>query len=142
MSIVLTLLSTFPRGWPGVGLLLLRVVVGVATVVHGCRAIGNAMPSLPAVVTAALAIGAGVAIAVGLFTPVAAMALGLGTMGAAFGWVPWNGTAQLEPGVSTIFVTSMCVAIALLGPGALSLDARLGGRREIAIPRTTNDQRR
>jgi hypothetical protein len=34
------------------------------------------------------------------------------------------------------FAVAAAVAIVLTGPGALSLDARLFGRREIVIPRT------
>jgi uncharacterized membrane protein YphA (DoxX/SURF4 family) len=33
-----------------------------------------------------------------------------------------------------ILIALMAVAVALLGPGAFSLDARLFGRREIVIP--------
>ena len=137
-----TLFSTFPRGWPGLGLLLLRVVVGVTVVVHGVRAINRAIPSMAAWGTPALAIGSGIAVTAGCFTSITAVLLIMGTIGVAFGWIPWSATDPLDPGVSTIFVVSMCAAIALLGPGALSVDARLGGRREIVIPRSTNIKRR
>jgi uncharacterized membrane protein YphA (DoxX/SURF4 family) len=35
---------------------------------------------------------------------------------------------------SQILATTIAVSIALLGPGAFSVDARLFGRREIIIP--------
>jgi hypothetical protein len=37
-------------------------------------------------------------------------------------------------GIGSLFRVLVMVAIALLGPGAISLDAALFGRREIAIP--------
>ncbi len=122
-------ISTFPRGWPGLGLLLLRVVVGVTAVMHGW--------TMPEWGTAALAIGAGVAVTVGCFTSVTAGLLGLAAMAGAFGWIPWGHMEPIEPKVSMIFVVSTSVAIALLGPGVFSVDARLRGRREIVIPRDT-----
>jgi uncharacterized membrane protein YphA (DoxX/SURF4 family) len=131
---VRTLFSTFPRGWPGLGLLLLRMVVGATTVAEGARAIGIGNPSIATGGTAALAIGAGLAVTAGFLTPFAAASLGVGTIGVALGWIPWNDPVGIPAHVSTIFVVSMCVAIALLGPGALSVDARRRGRREIVIP--------
>ena len=122
-------ISTFPRRWPGLGLLLLRVVVGATAIVHGWT-----MPSWGA---ATFAIGAGVAVTVGLFTSATAGLMGLATGAIALGWIPWGGTEPLVPVVSAVFVVSMSVAIALLGPGAFSIDARLRGHREIVIPRNT-----
>jgi uncharacterized membrane protein YphA (DoxX/SURF4 family) len=93
------------------------------------------MPSVSAWAAAALAIGAGIAVTIGFCTAVAAVLLSLGTFGAMWKWIPWSGTKPIEPGVSAIFLASICVAIALVGPGAVSVDARLRGRREIVIPR-------
>ena len=130
------LFSTFPRGWPGLGLLLLRAVIGGVVVAHGARAISAGSSSISALLTAALAIGAGGAVAAGFSTALASTLLSLGTIGVAFKWIPGSDRNGITPGVSTIFAVSMCIAIALLGPGALSIDARRRGRREIVIPRS------
>ena len=136
-----TLFSTFPRGWPGLGLLLLRMVVGVTMVMQGSRAISTGNPSLATGGTAALAIGAGVAVTTGFLTPFAAASLGMGTIGVALGWIPWTDRPPLDPGVPMIFVASIGAAIALLGPGALSVDARRRGHREIVISRGVPNKR-
>lgn len=128
------LFSTFPRGLPGIGLLLLRAVVGVTIVVHGCRAIAGGPSSIPAQMIAALSIVAGVAVIIGLATPLAAALIGLGTAGVALGWIPWCTLDPVGGGVSTIFLVSMSAAIVMLGPGTVSIDARRHGRREIVIP--------
>jgi hypothetical protein len=39
-------------------------------------------------------------------------------------------------GLSVLHLLSDCAVLALVGPGAWSLDARLFGRREIVIPRS------
>jgi uncharacterized membrane protein YphA (DoxX/SURF4 family) len=115
------------------GLLLLRVVVGATVVVHGWTAIHDVPPSMSAWAATVVAIGLGVAVTVGFITDVAAVLLSIGTIGVVCGWNPWSGADPAER-ISTVFVVSMCVAVALLGPGALSVDARLRGRREIVIP--------
>jgi len=56
-------------------------------------------------------------------TPVAAVIIGLGALTSAV--VFSNSVA--------VVMTILAVAIALLGPGAFSVDARLFGRREILI---------
>ena len=61
---------------------------------------------------------------VGLMTPVMAtvVTLGAGALAAS---------GRLEPSLELIV---LAVAVALLGPGAFSLDARMFGRREILLP--------
>jgi uncharacterized membrane protein YphA (DoxX/SURF4 family) len=125
--------TNFPRGWPGLGLLLLRLVVGVTVAVQGWRAIESASHSAQTWGTAGLAITLGIAVVAGFLTPAAAALLGIGTIGVAFGRIPWSDMDPLDREMSMIFV-SICAAIGLLGPGALSIDARLRGRREIVIP--------
>jgi hypothetical protein len=47
-------------------------------------------------------------------------------------WMP--GAAVLVDRVAAVILIVDAAALTLLGPGALSLDARLFGRREIIIP--------
>ncbi len=79
-----------------------------------------------------LAFGTGTSFVLGFLTPLAAGASSL--VGAAVWlWHPaWAASFVDMPSLSTIAVT---IAILLLGPGAISFDARLFGRRKIIIPR-------
>jgi uncharacterized membrane protein YphA (DoxX/SURF4 family) len=66
---------------------------------------------------------------VGLLTPYVAPAIAVTTV---LSWRVW----LLEDctGLNAFLMVTACVAIAILGPGARSMDARLFGRREILIP--------
>ena len=64
----------------------------------------------------------------GFVTPVAAVLIGLTSLGFGF-WITPYPFQELE-------VVVLAVVIALLGPGAFSIDARMFGRREILIPVT------
>jgi uncharacterized membrane protein YphA (DoxX/SURF4 family) len=86
---------------------------------------------------------AGVALAVsgtflivGLLTPIAGVIMAL-TILVAGAWPlqPARTNLMGEP-LSILLVAVIAVAVALLGPGAFSLDRRMFGRREIIIPRT------
>lgn len=78
---------------------------------------------------------AGAFLLAGLLTPLAALVVAILTIAV--------GEALLSPPQTNLFnaplpitvVTVVAVAIALLGPGCVSLDCRLFGRREIIIPR-------
>ena len=63
----------------------------------------------------------------GLMTPIVAVAIGLASLSLAFSN---NDVVQ---------VVGLTGAIALLGPGAFSIDARLFGRREVFIPRRATE---
>ncbi|HEY4425074.1 MAG TPA: hypothetical protein VGN10_12745 [Pyrinomonadaceae bacterium] len=64
----------------------------------------------------------------GFFTPVAAVLIGLTSLGLAL-WTTSYPIQELE-------VVVLATVITLLGPGAFSIDARMFGRREILIPVT------
>ena len=64
------LYSTFAGGWPGTGLLLMRLVVGSVLIVRaGLRLWGNS-PLNISVMSAVLLVG-GILLTVGLWTPIA-----------------------------------------------------------------------
>ena len=69
-------------------------------------------------------LGAG-CLLLGFVTPVAAVLVGLVSIAVAF----------------NLDIVVLSTAIALLGPGAYSIDARMFGRREILIPNTTRSQK-
>ena len=119
------LFSTFPEGWPGTGLAFLRVVAAFLAVQHGIA--GLAMAPLPAPLILHLMAAAGATLVlVGLWTPVAGGLMAVAELCLAF-------SAASDPSIH-ILLGASGAALAMLGPGAWSVDARLFGRKRIQIP--------
>jgi uncharacterized membrane protein YphA (DoxX/SURF4 family) len=129
------LYSTFPGGRPGIGLLLLRAAVGIAAVVGGVFYFSGPSSPSPGIWLLGLAlIASGAALAVGCLTPAAALLVGICFLGIALSWLPAPSWGLHDARTVAFGIIITAVAIALLGPGAFSLDGRLFGRREIVIP--------
>jgi len=118
------LFSTFADGWPGIGLLLLRLVVGITLVVRGDTRLSSDT-SIQLTVLSMFAIGAALLLLAGLWTPVA------GTL-VAFIEV-WRIFLLPENLWLYILLGTIGAALAMVGPGAWSVDARLFGRKYIDI---------
>lgn len=104
--------SSYPAGFAGQGLLLLRGVVAVLLFL--CIASRSNVPGIQGLV-----IGTTALISFGFCTRWAALA----AMAAIVSTNPWQTGALL--------IASLVLALALTGPGSLSLDAWLFGRRRI-----------
>jgi putative oxidoreductase len=119
------LYSTFAPGLPGLGLLLLRVVAGIAAIVHDLMKLEAGLP-IGGVILKVLSIAAGSLLLAGLWTPFS------GSLVAMLGL--WNliTTHPADPWVTILLVT-IGAALALLGPGAWSVDARLFGWKRIDL---------
>ena len=112
------LFNAFPAGWPGVGLLLLRMLVGVTLIAQTVTQLRSSELSASGWILATfILLGAG-GVLLGFVTPVVAVLIGLYSLAVAF----------------NLDILVLSTAIALLGPGAFSVDARMFGRREIFIP--------
>ena len=117
------LFATFPTGAPGCGLVLLRVVAALSL---QADASGHLVLTQHASIPGVALILLSIALLVGLLTPVVALvaaaieATMLGTSASA-------GIALMLQG------PMICVALALLGPGGYSLDARLFGSRVVVL---------
>ena len=81
-----------------------------------------------------MAIVAGAALLVGILAPVAGMIVAAGGICLATSIVPSPAQHPLNDAPSLVLLTAVALAIVLLGPGALSIDSYLFGRREIVIP--------
>ena len=125
----------FPAGLPGVGLLLLRAVVGATLATQGLVCLLSAEPStalLPLI--AALLLISGVFVLLGFLTPTLSPLAGIECLGIALSWFPPQVWIFPESKVAMAQLIAVSAAIALLGPGAFSVDARLFGWKEIVIP--------
>ena len=111
------LFSTFPDRWPGLGLLLMRLGMGIALI---CLTVEIAAPVATAQhVIAAIA---GLFLIAGLWTPIMAALAALDQVWVALAF-------PLSNELIHIFLAVLCVSLAMLGPGVWSIDARLFGRR-------------
>ena len=82
-----------------------------------------------------LTFAGGALLLAGLMTCFVAVLVAAGGIGIALSWIPLPGLGLFEGHMGIINQVVLSIAIALLGPGAFSLDARMFGRREITIPK-------
>jgi uncharacterized membrane protein YphA (DoxX/SURF4 family) len=87
---------------------------------------------------AALTFAGGAFLLVGLMTPFVAVLVAAGGIAAGLSWIPLAGQALSDSYPAILNLIVLAIAIALLGPGAFSLDACMFGRREITIPSSRN----
>ena len=110
------LFFTYTEGWPGIALLLMRIAAGAALV---------ASPG-GSVIWHGIRIISGILLVAGLWTPIAGTLVVVTQI-----WLIFDKTgdawAQLMLGI-------IGAALALLGPGSWSIDARLFGWKRIDFP--------
>ena len=132
------LYSTFPDGWYGLGLLLLRVALGATLIVQGSAyLLALRDPRFGLWAMCMLVLSSGVSLVIGFLTPVAGAIALLAAVGVTFSWLPVPAWNLFSGNLLSFDAIAMAVATILLGPGAFSIDARLFGRRKIIIPRIT-----
>ena len=123
------LFSGFDDGWPGAGLLLLRLLTGPALIHFGFASLRQG-PPLATVVLQIIGIGAGTLLLVGLWTPLAgALAATVKVCIAFLRYFSHSG----DPWVP-ILQAVLSAVLAMVGPGAWSIHARLFGRKRIDMP--------
>jgi hypothetical protein len=120
--------STFADRLPSHGLLLLRMIVATALIARCVQLVNGASPKI--VTPHLIAAGIGLLLLFGSWTAVAGVMAAIIESVIAFSH---NG----DPWVS-VLLASLGVALALLGPGNWSVDARLSGWKRIEIRRPDN----
>jgi putative oxidoreductase len=117
------LFSTFANGWPGLGLLLQRLLSASALFFDGIRYFGEAPHPNPPVLRL-IGAGTGIFVLAGLWTPVTGMLVAIIELCIAFSHTgdPWI----------SILLATLGATLAMTGPGAWSIDAQLFGRKHFA----------
>ena len=125
------LFSTFPDGWPGFGLLLLRFGAGIALICFGILDISLPPGESITIVRDLLASAGGLFLLAGLLTPVVGALIAIDQV-----WIAFSVYASPRDGQWIhILLAVLTAAVAMLGPGAWSIDARRFGRRRFDIDR-------
>lgn len=129
------LFSSFPDGWAGIGLVLLRLAVALNAMLQGVVALATSSDAAAWLWVISLCeIVAGLALLIGFVTPVAGVLTSIVYFGAG-SWLFLHNSADVHGSAfAALNLAAMSIALVLLGPGAFSVDARVFGRREIIIP--------
>jgi uncharacterized membrane protein YphA (DoxX/SURF4 family) len=119
------LFSNFAGGWPGSGLLIQRLLIGTTllydSVGHLAHAHGAAA-MLPPILEGA----PGILLLLGLWTPYACLLAAVTEI--------WGACWQIIDVRIAIILATITVTLAMIGPGAWSVDARLFGRKHLVLP--------
>jgi uncharacterized membrane protein YphA (DoxX/SURF4 family) len=126
------LFSTFPHSWPGFGLLLLRLCLGIALISFGTADLSRNPSERITIAQDWTAVTAGIFLLAGLWTPAMGALVALDEV-----WIALSLYSPRREGAWIhVFLAAVAVSIAMLGPGAWSIDARLFGRKRFDIDRT------
>ena len=120
------LYSTFARGWPGTGLVILRLGAGIPLIYFATRTTLGAGGAEPLRTVLDLVAGIGGAfLLVGLWTPIAGAVVALVEL-----WIYFSQpfSKHTYP-FAHILLIVLGLGLCMLGPGAWSIDARLFGRK-------------
>lgn len=117
------LFSTFANGLPGKGLLILRLVLGTY-LIQTCLTIDPSDGGVPHLIFRLISGASGILVLAGLWTPVAGVLCGFAEL--------WAATSLLADPWAPVLAAALGAGLALIGPGAHSVDAHIYGRRRIS----------
>jgi putative oxidoreductase len=120
------LYSTFAGGWPGTGLLLMRLVVGSVLIVGASSILWSDPPPINTTIMSVFLAGCGILLIPGIWTPVA------GTLVAVI--EIWQILTLAGDRWVALLLGTIGGALAMLGPGLWSVDARLFGWKRVEAP--------
>jgi len=124
-SFLQRLFSTFPNGWPGTGILLQRVTTATTLFCYGIAHVRDAS-QFASMVPHMFAAAAGILLLVGLWTPIAGAIVAIVEL-----WIVCSSAGRLG---TPIVLATLGATLAMIGPGAWSIDAHLFGRKHFEIP--------
>jgi len=124
-SFLQRLFSTFPNGWPGIGILLQRVLTATTLFCYGIAHLRETS-QFASIVPHMFAAVAGILLLVGLWTPIVGALVAVMEM-----WTIFSRSG--DPWIS-IMLAVLGATLAMIGPGAWSIDAHLFGRKHFEIP--------
>jgi putative oxidoreductase len=117
------LFTTFADSWPGFGLLIQRLVTGLALICRGIVALSeahySALQTTPQIAGTVL----GLFIVAGLWTPAVGALIAVAEL-----WIAFAGGGSTG---MPIILAVLGGTLAMIGPGAWSIDARLFGRKRL-----------
>ncbi len=128
----------------GAGLAILRVVTGLVFAMHGYQkffsmgipgvtgffgGMGVPIPHLFAILISTLELAGGIALVLGLFTQLVAIPLAIDMMTAIVLFHAKNGFFVPKGIEFVLMLMTACIALALAGPGAFSIDHTLRQKR-------------
>jgi putative oxidoreductase len=117
------LFTMFPGGWPGAGLLLLRLAAAIPLLIGATSELFGAPQN--GLYAEYIAISVGSLLLAGFWTPVAGALQAIVEV--------WFGFSQKGGADVHFLLAALGVSLVMLGPGAWSVDARLFGRKRIDI---------
>ena len=117
------LFSTFANGWPGAGLLLQRILTAILLFRLGVIEF-NGAPFSSSMIPQFIGSLAGVLLLAGLWTPIVGTSIAVLEL--------WIALTRIGDLWISIFLVTLGATLAMIGPGAWSLDARLFGRKHLA----------
>jgi putative oxidoreductase len=123
-GILQRLYSTFAGGWPGVGLLIQRIAVAIV-LVRFCVIHLTDSPSTMSMIAYMIGACAGMLFLVGFWTPFVGTLIAVAEL--------WIAVSRFGDPWISIMLATFGATVAMLGPGAFSVDARLFGRRHLDV---------
>jgi putative oxidoreductase len=123
------LFSTFPDRWPGLGLLLLRLGAGISLICLGVSGFSRALGEPIVIGRHLVATVAGISLLAGLWTPAMGALAAIDELWNAFSMYSSPRGAQWIH----LLLVLVTAGVAMLGPGAWSIDARLHGRKRFDL---------
>jgi putative oxidoreductase len=115
------LFSTFADGWPGVGLLIQRFLIGSILLRGAFLQLGTSSHFAPVL----LELMASALLFIGFATPYIGLLVAASQL-----WLIFSGAVDLW---TAIIICGLGLSLAMIGPGAWSIDARFFGRKHVEI---------
>jgi uncharacterized membrane protein YphA (DoxX/SURF4 family) len=111
-----------------------RITVGLSAIARGVVTFAAPHALASGWTLGLLEILGGVAVVIGILTPITSACAALGYFAVALKSLSTSGGSGSEATLTAAYLVVLSIALVLVGPGSFSLDARLFGRREIIIP--------